>query len=294
MISAFSLCDPPPEAKKCNRQERRQRLDKSKSVKQRSSFAEDDEPAVTSSFVECDMDEVPHLFVLRTNDGLKLQVGNIVKVENFVGPLMIVELLQKHKALLAKLCSFNVLTTGISIDFEIKCDLKHISLWDGERLKSKTVSDEAYNNASLKYFSFLACNDCPALRVCYRRVILGKVLRNNIQSGFSNLNCTRFSLGPFDAFCDGQIFGLGQSTARKFSILEDGDFPILDSIMGGRWDIKLGKDADSFFKFVTLVEVSRNTDFALYVNVRFSESKFLFCDEYRQTCKGVILGKNRN
>ena len=63
--------------------------------------------------------------------------------------------------------------------------------------------------------------------------------------------------------------------------------------MGGRWDIKLGKDADSFFKFVTLVEVSRNTDFALYVNVRFSESKFLFCDEYRQTCKGVILGKKQ-
>ena len=72
------------------------------------------------------MDEVPHLLVLRTNDGLKLQVGNIVKVKNFVGPLMIVELLQKHKALLAKLCPFNVLTTAISIDFEIKCDLKYI------------------------------------------------------------------------------------------------------------------------------------------------------------------------
>ena len=52
MISAFSLCDPPPEPKKCNRQERRQRLDKSKSIKQRSSFAEDDELTVRSSFVD--------------------------------------------------------------------------------------------------------------------------------------------------------------------------------------------------------------------------------------------------
>ena len=95
-------------------------------------------------------------------------------------------------------------------------------------LKSKTVSDEAYDNASLKYFSFLACNNCFALRVCYQRVIPGKVLRNNIQSGFSNINGTRFPIGPFDEFSD------GQSTARKFSILEDGNFPILDSIMGGR------------------------------------------------------------
>lgn len=62
--------------------------------------------------------------------------------------------------------------------------------------------------------------------------------------------------------------------------------------MGGRWDIKLGKNADSFFKFVTLVEVSKSTD--LHANVRFSESKFLFCNEYRQTCKGVILGKKKN
>ena len=213
------------------------------------------------------MDEVPHLFVLWTNDGLKLQVGNIVKVEHFVGPLMIVDLSQKHNELPAKLCPFNVVSNAISIDFEIQCDVKYISSWDGEKLKSKTVSDKAYNIASLKYFSYLACNDCAALRIGYRRVILGKVLRNNIQSGFSNLNSTRFSLGPFDAFCDGQIFGFGLSNSRKFSILEDGDFPILDSIMGGRWDVKLGKDADSFLKFVTVVEVSRNTDFALHVNV---------------------------
>lgn len=286
------MCDPPPpEPKKSNHQERRHRRDKPRSIKQTPLLEEEDEPTATSSFVECDMVEVPHLFVLRTNDGLKLQVGNIVKVENFVGPLMIVDLSQKHNELLAKLCPFNVVSNAISIDFEIQCDVKYISSWDGEKLKSKTVSDKAYNIASLKYFSYLACNDCPALRICYRRVILGKVLRNNIQSGFSNLNSTRFSLGPFDAFCDGQIFGFGLSTSRKFSILEDGDFPILDSVMGGRWDVKLGKDADSFFKFVTVVEVSRNTDFALHVNVRFSESKFLFCNEYRQTCKGVILEK---
>jgi hypothetical protein len=227
------------------------------------------------------------------NDGLKLQVGNIVKVENVLGPLMIVELLQKHGELLAKLCPFNTVSNEMSIDFEIQCDIKYISSWDGEKLKSKTMSDKAYNIASLKYFSFLACNDCPALRVCYRRVILGKVLRVNIQSGFSNLNSSRFSLGPFDVFCDGEIFVLGSSTSRKFSILEDGDFPILDSIMGGRWDVKLGKDADSFFKFVTLVEITRNTDFALHVNVRFSESKFPFCNEYRQTSKSVILGKKQ-
>ena len=159
-----------------------------------------------------------HLFVLRTNNGLKLQVGNVVKVQNFTGPLMIVELLQKHKELLAKLCPFNVLTNAISIDFETKCGVKYISSWDGEKLKSKTVSDEAYDNASLKYFSFLACNNCPALRVCYQRVIPGKCLRNNIQSGFSNLNGKRFHIGPFDAFSD------GQSTAKNVLFLKKGIF----------------------------------------------------------------------
>jgi hypothetical protein len=115
----------------------------------------------------------------------------------------------------------------------------------------------------------------------------GKGFKSKHPVCFSNLNSSRFSLGPFDVFCDGEIFVLGSSTSRKFSILEDGDFPILDSIMGGRWDVKLGKDADSFFKFVTLVEITRNTDFSLHVNVRFSESKFPFCS------KSVILGKNR-
>ncbi|CAB4035612.1 Hypothetical predicted protein, partial [Paramuricea clavata] len=109
IIPALSLRDPPsPEPKKSNRQERRHRRDKPSSIKQTPTLEEDDEPTATSSFVECEMDEVPHLFVLRINDGLMLQVGNIVKVENFVGPLMIVDLSHKHNELLAKLCLFNI------------------------------------------------------------------------------------------------------------------------------------------------------------------------------------------
>lgn len=252
----------------------------------------EDTPLETS-FVEYHMEAIPHLFVLRPTDGLKLQIGNIVKAEYYIAPLMIVELWQKCNVILAKLSPFDIVANAILNDFDIQCDVKYISLWDGEKLKSKTVCDKVYNIASTEFFSFLKCNDCPALRVCYRTVLLGKVLRDNVHSGFSNLNSTRFSLGPFDVFCDGKIFGFGTKSSRKFSLLEDGDFAILDTIMGGKWDIKLGKDADSFFKFATVVEVTRNTDFVLYVNVKFSEAKFLFCDDYRKICKDVILEKKQ-
>ena len=51
--------------------------------------------------------------------------------------------------------------------------------------------------------------------------------------------------------------------------------------MGGKWDVKLGKDSESFFKYVTFAEVSRAHDFLLNCNVKFSEAKFLFCEDYR-------------
>lgn len=89
------------------------------------------------------------------------------------------------------------------------------------------------------------------------------------------------------------VFGFGTGCARKFSLLEDGDFCFLDGLMGGRWDVKLGKDVDSFFKCVTLVEVSRTRDFLLVCNVKFSESKCLFSGNYRTVCKNSILERKR-
>ena len=56
---------------------------------------------------------------------------------------------------------------------------------------------------------------------------------------------------------------------------------------GEKWDIKLGKDVDSLFKFATVVEVTRSADFVLYVNVKFSEAKFIFFYDYRKVCKDV-------
>lgn len=61
------------------------------------SVNDEDTPLVTSSFVKYDMEEIPHLFVLRPTDGLRLQVENIVKAEHlYFSPLMIVELWQKY------------------------------------------------------------------------------------------------------------------------------------------------------------------------------------------------------
>lgn len=72
-----------------------------------------------------------------------------------------------RNTVLTKLSPFDIISTAIVNDFEIQCDVKYISLWDGEKLKSNTVADKVYNIASTNYFSFLTSNDCPALRVCY-------------------------------------------------------------------------------------------------------------------------------
>ena len=66
-------------------------------------------------------------------------------------------------------------------------------------------------------------------------------------------------------------------------------FLFLDGLMGGKWDVKLGKDSESFFKYVTFVEVSRTHVFLLNCNVKFSEAKFLFCEDYRTLCRASIL-----
>ena len=63
--------------------------------------------------------------------------------------------------------------------------------------------------------------------------------------------------------------------------------------MGGMWDVKMGKDSGSFFKYVTAVEVCRTRDFVLMCGIRFSESNILFCNDYRTVCKNnIVAGKN--
>ena len=84
-------------------------------------------------------------------------------------------------------------------------------------------------------------------------------------------------------------FGPGVFSSRKFSLLNQGEFLFLDEFMGGRWDIRLGKDADSFFKYVTYVEISTTHDFLLVCTVKFSESTFRFCDNYRSVAKDNII-----
>ena len=244
---------------------------------------------IKASFTESIEDKLTLLFILRPTDGLKLQIGSIVKTETCVAPLMIVELWKESDAIFAKLSPFDIISSSVIDDFFIQCNVTYITLWDGEKLKSKSVSDKVYNIASAKFYSFLQNNDSPSLRLFYRTILLGKVLRDNISSGFSNLNSSRFALGPFDVFCDGEIFGFGTVSSRKFALLEDGDFTHLDGIMGGKWDVKLGRDADSFFKFVTLIEVTQTNDFRLMVNVKFSEARFVFSNEYRNNCKRVII-----
>ena len=101
------------------------------------------------------MEEIPHLFVLLRTDGLRLQVGNIVKGRTFCPShdCRIVGEMQCN-VILAKFPPFDIICTAIVNDFEVQCDVKYISLWDGGKLKSKTVVDKVYIIASTKFFHF--------------------------------------------------------------------------------------------------------------------------------------------
>ena len=238
-------------------------------------------------------ERIPLLFCLRSCDGLKLQIGDIVKADDYSAPLIICGIWDERSRVSAKLCKFDVTTNRIVEDFVVNCNVNFLSIWDGDKIRAKSAADTLFAAASEQVRCFLQSHDSGILRLYYRKAAVSRALRDSIVSGFSNLTSSRCSLGPFDMFCDSIIFGLGDSASRRFSLLENGDFSFLDKLMGGKWDIKLGKDEGSFFKYVIQLEIVRSRDFILVCNVKFSESNFPFCDNYRSLCKNSIIERRR-
>ena len=69
---------------------------------------------------------VPLLFYLRSTDGLKIQIGDVVKVESFQAPLLISEIWKERGMVLTKLQKFNMNTNSIVDDFFIQCDVNFV------------------------------------------------------------------------------------------------------------------------------------------------------------------------
>ena len=59
-------------------------------------------------------------------------------------------------------------------------------------------------------------------------------------------------------------------------------------IMGEGWDYKLGRGEDSFFKYITELQVRRSSDLIISVVAKFSQSHFVLCPTYRMDCRKAI------
>ena len=130
---------------------------------------------------------------------------------------------QEGNTVYAKLFQLNRENNSTVDNFFIQCEVQFLSVWDGERVKAKGATEMAFNAASQQLNAFVE-NDSPNLRLFFRKICIGRALRDSIFSGFSNLNSCRVSLGPYNIFCDGLILGFGTGPSRKFSLLEDEDF----------------------------------------------------------------------
>lgn len=76
-----------------------------------------------------------------------------------------------------KLRKFDVCTNSIVNDFFIQCDINYLSLWDGDKMKTKPAADALFASASHQLSTFLHCNDSASLRLFCRKLSLGRVLR---------------------------------------------------------------------------------------------------------------------
>jgi hypothetical protein len=70
--------------------------------------------------------------------------------------------------------------------------------------------------------------------------------------------------------------------------VNDGDFELVDEILGKGWDYKVGRAEDAFFKFITEVQVKRSNDLSLVLIAKFSQSQFVFTPGYRAECRKAI------
>ena len=176
-IVATQLCEqpaPPPLEKKTRKSARKtvqdevdhvnhQPLQQSKDVQQ-------------LEFSKTVSPRIPLLFSLRPSDGLRLQVGDIVKAHNFLAPLLINELWQEGNTVYAKLFQLNRENNSTVDNFFIQCKMQFLSVWDGERVKAKGATEMAFNAASQQLNAFVE-NDSPNLRLFFRKICIGRAIK---------------------------------------------------------------------------------------------------------------------
>ena len=216
-IVATQLCEqpaPPPLEKKTRKSARKtvqdevdhvnhQPLQQSKDVQQ-------------LEFSKTVSPRIPLLFSLRPSDGLRFQIGDIVKAHNFLAPLLINELWQEGNTVYAKLFQLNR-ENNSTVDnfflFSAKCIFFQFGMGKGSRQRVQQRWHLVLQASSLMPLwrtTILPISDC-----FFRKICIGRALWDSISSGFSNLNSCRVSSGPYNIFCDGLIWGFGTGKLKE-------------------------------------------------------------------------------
>ena len=219
-------------------------------------------------------------------DGMWMTVGQIVSVSGVELPFIISKIfLVPDGTVFVKL--INVHDGRLREDFVVSCNIDYVTLFSGGKVVSNgnkaKVEQEAFQE-----FCDMSERVSHNTKLQMRKMALGHVMRVGLKGGFSNLSCVRLNLGPSDILLDNKIFNFSSLTAtQKFSLIGN-DYQLLDSIMGKEWDVKLGRGEDSFFKFITEVQIKRSSDLSLSLVAKFSQSHIVFCSSYRAECSKAI------
>lgn len=233
--------------------------------------------------------ECSFIYYLR-DDGLWLKVGDIVSVEGVGLPFIIYRMYTgtDDGCVLAKLVNVN--NCILREDFIIICNINYIVYYSGGKVSLKgSVKEKVEQDAYVEFCTFMSSNVSVVVKVNLRKMVLGHAMRVGLQGGFTNLSCTRISLGPSDVMLDNKIFHfIALTGVVKFSLVNDGDFELVDEILGKGWDYKVGRAEDAFFKFITEVQVKRSNDLSLVLIAKFSQSQFVFTPGYRAECRKAI------
>jgi hypothetical protein len=226
------------------------------------------------------------IYFLR-DDGMWLRVGDVVSVEGIGLPFIICTLCREDGSVSAKLV--NIHNSSLREDFVIMCNVVYIVGYSGGKVGLKgSVKEKVEQDAYMEFCNWLS-DASISVKVNLREMVLGHAMRVGLQGGFGNLSCIRVSLGPSDILLDNTIFNFASvKGVAKFSLVGNGDFEFLDTILGKGWDYKVGRGEDSFFKFITEVQVKRSADLCLSVVAKFSQSQFTLSPLNRDECRKSV------
>ena len=227
-------------------------------------------------------------------DGMWLRIGDVVSVEGVGLPFIIFRMFSLDGCITVKLV--NIHNSGLREDFVITCSVSYVVDYVGEKVSLKgSVKEKVEQSAFVEFCNFMLSGVDSSVKVNMRKLVLGHAMRVGLQGGFGNLSCMRISLGPSDVLLDNKILNVFSMVGvRKFTLVGDGEFEFLDTIMGKGWDYKVGRGEDSFYKFITEIHVKRSNDLCLNLVAKFSQSQCVFNSLYRVECrKAVQEGKEQ-